>query len=131
MSETQRPENRGNVLETTTFHLPRPRFATGIEPAWQMSVEVVGGPMDGTRRRVEGDTLTIGRKAENDLCLAMDPSVSGRHARLVREGQTFWLEDRGSRNGTFLGDQRLGERVPIGPGSTFMTGRTQIDFMPR
>ena len=57
--------------------------------------------------------------------------VSTRHARIVREGRSFWLEDLGSRNGVYLGDERLTERALIGPGTTFTVGQTQLEFMPR
>ena len=102
------------------------------ETLWQLSVEVVGGgPMDGLRARVPGPRLTMGRSADNDLPLSSDPMVSARHARIVREGQHYCLEDLDSRNGTFLGDQRLHERFLIGPGTTFSLGQTQVEFMPR
>lgn len=118
-------------METTVFHVPRPRFAASVAPMWQIRVEVVGGPMDGLRKRADGDALEIGRGADNDLCLPLDPGVSARHARIVREDRTFWLEDLESRNGTYLGEERLLRRVPIGPGATFAVNRTQIQFMPR
>jgi ABC-type multidrug transport system ATPase subunit len=38
----------------------------------------------------------------NDLVLE-DDSVSARHARIVFDSEGMWLEDLGSRNGTFLG----------------------------
>jgi pSer/pThr/pTyr-binding forkhead associated (FHA) protein len=118
-------------METTVFHIPRPGFAATPDPMWQIRVEVVGGPMDGLRQRVNGDRLEIGRGTDNDLCLTLDAGVSGRHARIVREGRSFWLEDLGSRNGTYLGEERLVDRVPIGPGATFAVSRTQVQFMPR
>lgn len=118
-------------VEATVFHIPRSQYASRTEPGGPMRAEVLGGPMDGLRNRVRGDTLEIGRAHENDLCLPMDPGVSSRHARIVREGRSFWLEDLDSRNGTFLGDERLRERVPISPGSTFTVGRTHVQFMPR
>ena len=124
--EPERP-----TMETTVFHVPRPRFAANVDPMWQIRVEVVGGAMDGLRSRVDGDRLDIGRRIDNDLCLTMDPGVSARHACIVRRGRSFWLEDLGSRNGTFLGEERLQGRVPIGPGVTFAVNRTQVQFMPR
>jgi len=47
--------------------------------------------------------VTIGRLSGNDLVLS-DPTVSGRHARIVfAEGEVF-IEDLGSQNGTYLND---------------------------
>lgn len=111
---------------TVTRHLSAPRLG---RTDWPLRVEVVGGPMDGTQVCAPRAVLSMGRAGENDLVLALDPSVSARHARIVREGEHFWLEDVGSRNGTFLGDQLVAERVLIGPGTTFRVGRTQLEFM--
>ena len=117
---------------TKTMVLPtRAESSKAPDAVWHICVEVVGGPMDGHRARVETPWFTIGRDAANDLSLAMDPMVSSRHARIVREGQHFWLEDLGSRNGVYIGDQKLAHRVLLGPGSMFTVGRTQLEFMPR
>ena len=96
----------------------------------QMQVEIVGGPMDGERTRVARSSFSIGRGERNDLSLRLDPLVSTRHARIVREGRSYWLEDRESRNGTFLGDERIGRRTLIGPGTIFMLGDTCLEFTP-
>ncbi len=117
---------------TTPLVLPtRAEPSKAPDAIWHICVEVIGGPMDGQRARVETPWFTIGRDAGNDLPLGMDPMVSGRHARIVREGQHFWLEDLGSRNGVYIGDQKLAQRVLLGPGSMFTLGRTQLEFMPR
>lgn len=52
--------------------------------------------------------LTIGRGPGNDLVLN-DPTVSNRHARIVCERGELFVEDLGSRNGTYL----LGENEPL------------------
>lgn len=51
-------------------------------------------------------TLIIGSNLECDLAIGV-PSVSGRHCRLTREGPTIFLEDLGSRNGTYLNGNRI------------------------
>lgn len=94
-------------------------------------VEVIGGPMDGLSARSRDAHFTLGRSRRSGLVLPLDPLVSTDHAILIREGQSFWLEDLGSRNGTFLGDQRVEGRTLIGPGTTFTVGQTQIEFQPR
>jgi pSer/pThr/pTyr-binding forkhead associated (FHA) protein len=96
-----------------------------------MQVEVVGGPMDGLRKTVVGSVLTLGRDEPSDLTLPLDASISTRHARIVREQDHFWLEDLESRNGTYLGDRRIRQRVLIGPGTLFTMGRTIVEFSLR
>lgn len=46
--------------------------------------------------------VLIGRDAGNDLVLRQ-PSVSARHARVLVGPDGIWIEDLGSRNGTFVG----------------------------
>ena len=99
------------------------------EPAG-IQLEVMGGPMDGHRGRATKASFTVGRGPMNDLALHLDPKVSLKHARIVQEGHHYWLEDLGSSNGTYLGDQRITERVLIGPGTVFTVGDTGLEFLP-
>ena len=48
--------------------------------------------------------LTIGRLDNNDIAIK-DPIVSGQHAQIASEGDSFFLTDRQSRNGTFVNKQ--------------------------
>jgi hypothetical protein len=53
--------------------------------------------------------LTIGRAEQSDIPLA-DPGVSRSHARVVREGDDFILEDLRSTNGTEVNGQPIRRR---------------------
>jgi sigma-B regulation protein RsbU (phosphoserine phosphatase) len=64
---------------------------------------------------VEGDSVVIGRSTRCDLALA-DRFLSRRHARLLRIGNVWHVEDLGSRNGTFVNGTRVSEATPVGPG---------------
>ena len=72
-------------------------------------------------------TFTIGRAPDNDIVLTL-PIVSSHHLLLETEdaGETIrvWLTDLGSRNGTFLGNQRLAAntRQPLEPGDMVNLG---------
>lgn len=48
---------------------------------------------------------TLGASLDNQVVLS-DPYVSGHHARVRWDGSTWWVEDLGSRNGTFVGGKR-------------------------
>ena len=86
--------------------------------------------MDGLRAQVHASTLTIGRGRDNDLSVPLDPMTSTHHARISQEGAHYWLEDAGSRNGTYIGDQKLTARTLIAPGAMFVVGQTCLEFMP-
>lgn len=52
---------------------------------------------------------TIGRKMDNDVVID-NLSVSGHHARVVEESGTYFIEDTGSTNGTFLNDTKIAKQ---------------------
>ena len=59
-----------------------------------------------------------------------DPEVSGEHACFVRSGSQLALIDEGSRNGTFVDGERLGdhESVTLVDGSIVRIGRTLLVY---
>jgi transcriptional regulator with PAS, ATPase and Fis domain len=80
-----------------------------------------------------GDELVIGRgtadaqPTANELLLE-DPLVSGRHARIVRAGSAYQLEDLGSKNGTFLEADRLAAPAPLQEGARLFLGNHLFVF---
>ncbi len=65
--------------------------------------------LDGTpgqRYTLDGQSLMIGRHPECDIVVDAG-AVSRHHAKIVRRGNDFFVEDAGSRNGTFLNNQLL------------------------
>ena len=120
------PSHSGTHVTSSPFPVDQVllREPSGIQ------LEVVGGPMDGLRHRATNTSFTVGRGPTNDLALHLDTRVSARHARIVQEGHHYWLEDLGSSNGTYIGDQRISERVLIGPGTSFTVGNTGLEFLP-
>jgi serine phosphatase RsbU (regulator of sigma subunit) len=62
----------------------------------------------GHRSRVELTPLPfkIGRQADNDLILR-DSRASREHARIVRDGAEFKVEDSGSRHGVYVNGKRV------------------------
>jgi hypothetical protein len=79
-------------------------------PGTTAHIVAINGPRAGTRFEVTGNRVTIGRHPDCEVCLAEDTSVSRNHAQIVRDGNEFLLLDCGSRNGTFLNDDRLGNQ---------------------
>jgi hypothetical protein len=64
--------------------------------------EVKAYPLTGTQ-------VSIGRSERSDIALA-DPGVSRSHARIVREGDDFIVEDLHSTNGTEVNGQPVQRR---------------------
>jgi pSer/pThr/pTyr-binding forkhead associated (FHA) protein len=71
-----------------------------------------------------GESLSIGRQADNDVVLDL-PRVSRRHARIERRGDAFILRDLGSTNGTFVAGRRV-EEQRLRPGETIRIGGAQL-----
>lgn len=76
-----------------------------------------------------GDELTVGRGGGCGVVLPEDSFVSTVHARLFRRGDDLFVEDLGSRNGTFVNGTsvqaptklRRGDRVQFGQTVTEVT----------
>ncbi len=63
------------------------------------------------------DVVTIGRAPESDLVVGWDGEASRAHARLERVGGRWTVIDDGlSRNGTFVGDERVAGRRALDAG---------------
>ncbi|HRL10758.1 MAG TPA: FHA domain-containing protein [Aggregatilineales bacterium] len=117
-------------------------------PKREISITFMSGPLDGKKLAFaqptlgEERTLTLGRREGSDIHMPFDSQVSRLHARLgcvsVPTTQsdssptayviTFWLEDGGSRNGTFIEKQEepINGRVSLRPGTLFRIGRTWL-----
>ncbi len=67
--------------------------------------------------------VVLGRDPGVDLVIP-SAAVSRRHARLMREGNEYILEDLGSSNGTFLNGERLSGRCPLKSGDQIRLGQT-------
>ncbi len=92
-----------------------------------MKLRVLTGDMAGYEFDVNGDVLTLGRRAENDVALPLDPRVSRFHAQISRTHSGTWLlDDLDSTNGTFVGRRRIHDATPVGPGEAFRMGRTWL-----
>jgi DNA-binding winged helix-turn-helix (wHTH) protein len=62
-----------------------------------------------------------------DLLLFLDsPSVSRRHALIRVAGNRATIEDLDSKNGTFVGDQRVAAEAPLGDGDVIRVGSIQL-----
>jgi len=109
-----------------------------MEASPTIHVTLMSGPLDGQTfafsppDRRDPLVLTIGRRESCNIALGYDTQVSRLHARLIYDARDaeFFLEDAGSRNGTFLGQTRVRERMTLEPGMLFKIGRTWLRVDP-
>ena len=73
-----------------------------------------------------GGTATIGRLPDNSVVVD-NPAVSSHHARIIREGGDFIVEDLNSTNGTFVNEKRV-SRHTLRSGDVLLVGKHHIVF---
>jgi pSer/pThr/pTyr-binding forkhead associated (FHA) protein len=90
-------------------------------------VAVVQGPNSGATAALSEAPILIGRG--NDAAIRLDDDyVSTRHARIAASGDQWFVEDLGSTNGTYLGNQRLTQPTTIMLGSQVRIGKTVLEL---
>jgi pSer/pThr/pTyr-binding forkhead associated (FHA) protein len=72
------------------------------------------------------DEVTVGRAPGCGVSLP-DSTVSQLHARVFRRDGSFYLEDLGSTNGTWLNRGRVGAAVPLKRGDRVRVGSTLLE----
>ena len=68
---------------------------------------------------------TVGSSAESDLVID-DQSVSRTHLLLEHLGEAWFVEDLGSRNGTYVNGQRITGRRVVRPGDEIRLGVARV-----
>jgi pSer/pThr/pTyr-binding forkhead associated (FHA) protein len=64
-------------------------------------LQVIAGVHNGKTFRIDRSEARIGRATDNDVQFP-DRSVSRHHCRIRKSGDTWWIEDLGSTNGTLV-----------------------------
>lgn len=97
---------------------------TIIGPSGPLSLIVLAGP-DKNKTASLGDQMSLGREVDNNLILS-DPRASRHHARIVRRGQGFVVEDLDSANGVFINGRRISGSQPLNLGDKLAIGDTEM-----
>ena len=71
--------------------------------------------------------ILLGRGADATIRLD-DDYVSTRHARFVPHGDDWYIEDLGSTNGTYIGNQRITTPMVVAPGVQVRIGKTTAEL---
>ncbi|HSL19369.1 MAG TPA: SpoIIE family protein phosphatase [Methylomirabilota bacterium] len=81
-----------------------------------------GPPFD---HEIESGSLVVGRSTACDVAIA-DRFLSRQHARLFRSGDSWFVKDLGSRNGTFVNGRRVDSPAEVRPGDLITLSASQI-----
>jgi pSer/pThr/pTyr-binding forkhead associated (FHA) protein len=80
----------------------------------------------GARLNIEPIT-TLGRAPTNTVVLE-STYVSTEHTRILYRDRSLWVEDLGSRNGTFVDQRPVTQSVAVSPGSVLQVGDVRFKF---
>jgi hypothetical protein len=83
-----------------------------------------GGPAAGTNYPLDA-VNSIGRDVNNSIVVD-DTFVSADHALLTFRGRAWFVEDRGSTNGTWVNGHRVATYLPLGYGDELQIGRVRM-----
>lgn len=118
-----RPPKPPKPSREATRQARQPRNGKGLPSR----VVVIEGPDTGRTVLLQGAPVTFGRGDDCTLPLA-DEYISTQHARLrFHEGQ-WYVEDLGSTNGTYVGNDRLTRSTPVNVRSRFRLGKTVVEL---
>ena len=73
---------------------------------------------------LEKETTTIGRKPNNDIQVD-NLAVSGVHAKILTILNDSFIEDLGSTNGTYIGDEKISKRA-LNDGDVIILGKHEL-----
>lgn len=109
----------------TGVHAVAPEPAAPAVEGWLV---VEGGPglTKGERYDLFGG-ITLGRSPEADVRLE-DPYASQIHARVYAEGDTHYVEDMNSTNGTLVNSEQLNGEAPLRPNDRIVIGDTELRY---
>lgn len=83
---------------------------TGLQPGYSFELGAVN---------------VLGRRPDSDVPLN-DSFMSGEHALLEWRGDSWWLEDQRSTNGTFVNDIEVRDPTPVTYGDLIRVGRVEL-----
>jgi pSer/pThr/pTyr-binding forkhead associated (FHA) protein len=120
---------RRRERRTAETRAPTAPIAAGRSSRGKPPSHVVVHEPDGSKARnvkLSGPTQ-IGRGAGCAIRLS-DTYVSQVHARLYGENGTWFVEDLGSTNGTYLNDRKVASPVEVHAGDVVKVGKTVLEL---
>ncbi len=94
-----------------------------LKEAW---IQVEAGFRPGRELILAKASTLVGRAEGADIPLFGDSGVGRVHARILHEGNQYYLEDAGTPGGTFVNDQPVQGRVPLASGDAIRLGNKSL-----
>lgn len=117
--EAARPQTKGGAGKP-----PKAKRRGRAQPT---RLVVVEGGSTGATADLQDAPLLIGRGSDAAIRLD-DDYASTRHARVAYADDSWFVEDLGSTNGTYVGPVRITQPTTIGLGSQIRIGKTILEL---
>ena len=79
-----------------------------------------------TGRSFDLDAITTLGRDVNNAIVVEDPFASAEHAVLTYRGRSWYVEDLGSTNGTFINGRAVASVAPLGFGDEVAVGQVRL-----
>jgi len=89
-------------------------------------VRVKNGPNKGHVHKITDQAITLGRDVDCTIQV-LDKGASRHHSEIFRIGEMVFIRDLGSRNGTYVNDERVDEEL-LREGDRVQVGSTVLVF---
>lgn len=124
---SQPPTAVTSGVETVgTGTVERKRADTMLMDAPAKAMLVLRNGNSGSYNVGSGSTK-IGRNSSNDFVID-EQTVSGEHAKVIEEEGNFFLQDLGSKNGTFVNGEKV-VRQQLNDGDLIKLGKAEMKFV--
>lgn len=90
---------------------------------------VIRGNAQGKKHTISEGSITVGRSRQAEIRV-LDPSVSSKHAKIIRAGNSVFIEDLGSNNGTYVNNERISTRRELHKEDMITVGTTILKYVP-
>jgi diguanylate cyclase (GGDEF)-like protein len=91
---------------------------------------VVGGELNGTLFDLTTNEILCGRSAKNEITLEFN-GISREHFKLTSTEEGYEVQDAGSRNGTFLNNEKLEAATELKKGDIIKVGAIALKYLPK
>ena len=100
----------------------------GVDVTRRASLRVVGEDGPSRHLLLDRPIFQVGRAAESCGLVLDGPGIAPQHCCLRRQGQRWWLLDRGSRTGTYVNSHRCREPTELHDGDRISIGLHLLEF---
>ncbi|PHS11064.1 MAG: protein serine phosphatase [Blastopirellula sp.] len=85
----------------------------------------INGPDSGKKIYLAGEKFVLGRHPECDILVEVG-AVSRHHAQITKDSQEYYIEDLGSRNGTYVNEKQIADKYHLQDSDTIRI--CDVDF---